>query len=265
MMRVSDLESKLYPVNQIYSEAINFAAPKTAPKEKNCKKGTPCKGTCINANKVCRTDQDAKGKTKTKALKAAIKGSASAPSAKAPATPLGDSQEAPQKEKRAKGKTSTPKHKTFMSESEATEYTKDSYYKDKVFFHGTSGAGADAITTKGIDISKNTTALYGTGFYMGGGKGAYDIAKGYASDKEGATVLEMKINIKKPKVFATTNEAMKYMNDNGLDPFDPSIDKAEKFTKLLKKQGYDGLELTSSQYFIAFDSNQVAIYSKSKT
>lgn len=74
MMRVSDLEMRLLnpmPLNQIYSEPINFATP-TAPsaaKKKNCTKGTACGGSCISASKTCKKKQSPDNKAKTKGLK----------------------------------------------------------------------------------------------------------------------------------------------------------------------------------------------------
>ena len=81
------------------------------------------------------------------------------------------------------------------------EYVKDSAWKDKTFFHGTSQAGADILTTQGIDVTKNTAAFYGQGFYMGGTSAQNDglsIAAGYANERPDAQVLEMKILTKRP-------------------------------------------------------------------
>lgn len=75
MMRVSDLESRLVPLQPIYSEPINFALPKTAgAAKKKCTEGTACGGSCISANKTCKNKQSPDSSNKTKALKASLKG-----------------------------------------------------------------------------------------------------------------------------------------------------------------------------------------------
>ncbi|MGL5923828.1 hypothetical protein [Chroococcidiopsis sp.] len=83
MMRVSDLETRLNPmlVNQIYSEPISFALPKTpGAAKKKCTKGTACGGSCISASKTCKKKQSPDNKAKTKGLKEKIKSNESAKS-----------------------------------------------------------------------------------------------------------------------------------------------------------------------------------------
>jgi hypothetical protein len=52
-----------------------------------------------------------------------------------------------------------------MSETDAKLYTRDSYYRDRVFYHGTNPNGANSIANGGVDPSKlDELSTYAPGF-----------------------------------------------------------------------------------------------------
>lgn len=215
-----------------------YAKPKTAPaaEEKPAKK--------------------AKGKTTTK----------SAQVKQAPAGVEDEPKPKRQRKSKAKPATESPKteskvkHKPFMTEAEALEYTKDSAYKVSLY-HGTSKVGADSITRDGVNVDRNTTAVYGAGFYTTSDRSAAsEYARG--NDRKSPAVLEMRLLIRKPRVFKNMNEFMAFKKENGLDPFEAGLEAARKTTKLLQDKGFDGIEIKNMKYIIAFEPEQVAIFKR---
>ncbi len=120
-----------------------------------------------------------------------------------------------------------------MTPAEAEEYTRDSYYRGKVFYHGSDTRGVRSIGTAGVDPSTfDEYATYGPGFYVGGNS---NIAKDYAhqvtaSGRQGA-ILEIMLNVKKPKVFpngvAYAVAAENYVIKVGIYSDLPSVDFTE--------------------------------------
>lgn len=258
-----------------FSESIDFARLKLAgntKQTKQCKKGYSCGFSCISKSKECRSPLKGQAKTYADWLSSQIK----------PQTA----------------------HKPFMTETEAIDYCKDSVYRDRIFFHGTSKAGAASITTDGVDIDKNEAALFGKGFYVAGngqksawqmseGVTGWAIARNYVA--RGGEILEMRINAKNPLV---TNNFSDWMDLIGkqqklgalpegpepplkqnpsykgqLDYDDPQyIAARDKFRdtfptyvqQWVKSQGYDAIEVRDNQYLVLFDPSQVAVYGRHK-
>jgi hypothetical protein len=177
--------------------------------------------------------------------------------------------------KKSAGGGGAVQHKPLMTELEAAEYVKDSAWKDRTFFHGTSQIGADAITGQGIDVAKNTSAFYGQGFYMGGTSAQNDglsIASGYASERPDSQVLEMKVRAKKP-LEVTEDEFHGLIKQEiaagnipklrvDMESGSVNADYMQGVTAHLKSQGYDALYIKNLDYAIAFDPQQVAVYSR---
>jgi Family of unknown function (DUF6496) len=162
--------------------------------------------------------------------------------------------------------------KGVESKKSAISDTKGSVYEGMVFYHGTSVAGANSILKNGIDPDRNKTSLYGRGFYVGGGKHGKEIANLYGrlyGAKGGAgTRLEMRLNVKNPKVFkdiAAYKEFERTARSKFVKvsvPGEPKPDDEERLTQYLKDQGYDAIEVTEAGEYIIFDPEQAVIYSK---
>ena len=138
-----------------------------------------------------------------------------------------------------------------MTEAEATDYVKNSMFADMTFYHGTSAAGADSITTSGIDIKKNEVALYGRGFYLA--EKRYS-AEGYAKKNAKPTILSVKLDMRNPLVVNNFLEVQKVAGTG---------DATKQRTKL-KKLGYDGVFVQNMRFYVAFDPQQVAVYEKER-
>jgi len=248
---VTQVESREYPLLPGFTSTetmLSRAKGKTKAKKKKCEKGQVCGLSCISKTKVCTNDMttaqflehNRAKKAERKARKSAIGG-----------------------------------HKPFMSEAEAEKYTQDSAWKDRTFFHGTSQVGADILTTQGIDVTKNTAAFYGQGFYMGGTSAQNDglaIASGYANERPDAQVLEIKIKTKRPlevteeEYHALIRKEVQAGNipkiKVDLESGTVNSDYMQGVTAHLKGQGYDALYIKGLDYAIAFDPQQVAIYNR---
>ena len=138
-----------------------------------------------------------------------------------------------------------------MTEAEATDYVRNSMFKDITFYHGTSGAGASSITTSGIDIQQNRVAVYGQGFYLADDRIS---AKGYAITKTKPTLLTAKLDMRNPLVVDNYKEVAAAAGTNFSE--DQRIN--------LKAKGYDGVYVKKIGYYVAFDPEQVAVYKKEK-
>jgi hypothetical protein len=244
-----------FPLLRGFTDAHPFRDRKIKPrKKKNCSQGHQCGFSCVAKGKVCKADMTL---AQLKAHNAAKRA------------------ERREKAKAAKGGgvSAALQHKPFMTEEEATQYTKDSVWADRTFFHGTSKNGAKEITTNGIDISKVEATVFGPGFYMGATSKDFsglDIASEYA-DGRGGRILEMKVMAKKPLEIENIafHKMIEDQEEKGVIPkpiYDPVTrtvdDKAYKdgVRNYLKGQGYDALYISDYDYAIAFDANQVAIY-----
>lgn len=149
-----------------------------------------------------------------------------------------------------------------MTPAEAEEYIKNSYYRGKVFYHGTNIRDALSISTIGVEPSRfDEYATYGPGFYVGGNS---SIAKDYArqvaalTGQQGA-VLELVLNVKKSKIFPNgvtyIVAAEYYVREAGGQSDQPSID----YTEELKSQGYDAVEIQALEYVVVFAPNQIVV------
>ena len=53
-----------------------------------------------------------------------------------------------------------------MSKVEAEEYTRDSYYAGRDFYHGTSQEAASRIVSEGARLTSDVVNSFGDGFYL---------------------------------------------------------------------------------------------------
>jgi hypothetical protein len=154
--------------------------------------------------------------------------------------------------------------KPSMTEAEAGIYTSKSYYKDKVFYHGTNRNGANSIASEGINSGMfDEFSTYGPGFYVGNDQ---NIARSYAKRKYEETgqqgaVLGVRLKVKNPKVFVSGNDyhraAADFIRQSGKLTEEWNI----AFNNYLRKQGYDAIELSGLGYTIVFEKEQAVVIS----
>jgi hypothetical protein len=85
--------------------------------------------------------------------------------------------------------------KPLMSKAEAEEYTRDSYYANRDFYHGTNQSAADNITSEGARIESESVNTYGEGFYLAFAK---KTAEDYARLTNSPSVLTARVNVRNP-------------------------------------------------------------------
>ncbi|NER04908.1 MAG: hypothetical protein F6K17_21045, partial [Okeania sp. SIO3C4] len=154
---------------------------------------------------------------------------------------------------------STRPWKPSMNRAEAEEYTGTSYFRGKVFYHGTNTTGAQSISTTGVNPDLfDPYSNYGPGFYTGGNK---EIAEEYANLGGDARVLDVMLKAKKVATFpfgvAFDRQGNRYYKENNLydDYEEPSI----AYTDFLKDQGNQGVEIQDLQFFVVYDTEQVVV------
>jgi hypothetical protein len=176
-------------------------------------------------------------------------------------------------------------YKPLMTEAEATQYTANSAYAGKEFYHGSNDAAVKSITTQGVDISANRVAAYGGGFYLAE---KFSEAEGYAEASTGITgkaqVISARIDVRNPlkvvfvKYFYGPNSNATVATIKG----DPNYNQLpvslqKKMTANADKDdvrravmllGYDAIEVDfgrgsyTGNYFIIMNSQQFAAYAK---
>jgi hypothetical protein len=145
--------------------------------------------------------------------------------------------------------------KPMMSKAEAEEYTRDSYYAGRDFYHGTSQSAADSITSKGARMQSQYVNTYGEGFYL-----AFDrnTAEDYAKLTVSPSVLAAKVNVKKPQKFRDSIDFDEFLIENNI-PADDSQSKAA--SELLLSQGFDAVEVGGNRILvIIFKATQIAVF-----
>ncbi len=157
---------------------------------------------------------------------------------------------------------STRPWKPSMTRAEAEDYTGTSYYRGKVFYHGTNTVGSQSISFTGINPALfDEYSTYGPGFYLGSSE---TIAKDYARQLSSASVLDIMLKAKNPATFPYgvnfTQKAASYASDNSIYDAEPSV----VYTDFLKTQGIDTVEIIGLQYFVVYDPKQVVVIGSSK-
>jgi hypothetical protein len=145
--------------------------------------------------------------------------------------------------------------KPLMSEAEAVEYTKDSYYADRDFYHGTDRSAASSIISEGVRIESESVNTYGEGFYLAFFK---KTAIDYAKLTKSPSVLTARVNVKNPRRFRDSIDFESFLLENNV-PADDSQSKVA--SSLLISQGFDAVEVGGDTILvIIFDRTQVAVF-----
>jgi hypothetical protein len=145
--------------------------------------------------------------------------------------------------------------KPLMSNAEAEEYTRDSYYRGQDFYHGTNKSAADGITSKGARIESESVNTYGEGFYFAFAKVT---AEDYAKLTPNPVVLTARVNVKNPRKFRDSIDFDDFLTANNI-PIDDL--QSRTASKLLISQGFDAVEIGGSRILvIIFSRTQIAIF-----
>jgi hypothetical protein len=145
--------------------------------------------------------------------------------------------------------------KPMMSKAEAEEYTRDSYYSNQDFYHGTDKSAAVSITREGARLTSEVVNSYGDGLYL-----AFDreSAIDYANQSQYPTLLTVRISVENPKKFADSLDVESFLDANSI-PFDDL--QSTKLTIILKEQGFDAIEVGGNRILvIIFAKQQIAVF-----
>jgi hypothetical protein len=156
--------------------------------------------------------------------------------------------------------------KPTMSDEEAKEYTKESYFQEP-FYHGTSKSASDGIQSQGVETKKIGRGQFGAGFYLTNSESEADMyANGYMSQNpDGSTntsqaaTMTVRVNIRKPKVFSTSKQFAKFKEKLGFNFHDNDPKSAKIMTDALREKGFDGVYIKDRGYAVAFDKEQVVV------
>jgi Poly(ADP-ribose) polymerase catalytic domain len=145
--------------------------------------------------------------------------------------------------------------KPLMSEAEAEEYTRDSYYQGQDFYHGTSAENADGIVTEGAKWSLDSENSYGDGFYMTQKESR---AAEYAKANKNPSIVTARILCKNPKIFQNGTDFYEFLDNYEIPVGDSEAGFA---SRLLINQGYDSVEIRGTQTLvIILNPQQVAAF-----
>ena len=149
-----------------------------------------------------------------------------------------------------------------MTPAEADEYTKDSYYAEQTFYHGTDALSGQNISETGIDPAFfNELSNYGTGFYTARNQGS---AREYAeltAEETGQqqALLGVKLKANNPVIFSSgvdfSVNAENYVRERGLTNVEPP----DAYGRYLQSQGYDAIEIEALGYVVVFAPEQVVV------
>jgi hypothetical protein len=145
--------------------------------------------------------------------------------------------------------------KPMMSKAEAEEYTRDSYYLNRDFYHGTDTENLAGLTSEGARLESESVNSYGDGFYLAFSK---QTGIDYANQADRPALVSVKVRVQKPKKFADSIDFEGFLQENDI----PANDFQSKMvTKLLIAQGFDAVEIGGDRILvIIFNRRQIAIY-----
>ena len=143
----------------------------------------------------------------------------------------------------------------MMSKVEAEEYTRDSYYSSRDFYHGTDAENLAGLTSEGARLESESVNSYGDGFYLAFSK---QTGIDYANQADLPALVSAKVRVCKPKKFADSIDFESFLEENNI----PSDDfQSKTVTKLLIYQGFDAVEIGGNRILVViFDCRQIAIY-----
>jgi hypothetical protein len=145
--------------------------------------------------------------------------------------------------------------KPMMSKAEASAYTRDSYYSDRDFYHGTDADNLAGLISEGARLESNSVNSYGDGFYLAFSK---QTGIDYANQADRPALVSVKVRVQKPKKFADSIDFEGFLQENDI----PADDfQSKTVTKLLISLGFDAVEIGGNRILvIIFDRRQIAIY-----
>jgi len=150
-----------------------------------------------------------------------------------------------------------------MTLAAAEEYTKNSYYSGRVFYHGTSPAGAGSITNIGVNPARFTRGFLGEGFYL---TNREERASDFSSDENGnprlGPILKILLNVKNPKIYQNLDEFEEQVANYGQETGLQEPERTVRYAEHLKSQGYDAISTRSPeimQHHLVFDPKQVVV------
>jgi hypothetical protein len=145
--------------------------------------------------------------------------------------------------------------KPLMSKAEAEEYTKDSWYQNRDFYHGTDADNLAGLTSVGARLESESVNSYGDGFYLAFSK---QTGIDYANQADRPALVSAKVRVRKPKKFADSIDFESFLGENDISADDF---QSKTVTKLLISQGFDAVEIGGNRILvIIFDRRQIAIY-----
>ncbi len=145
--------------------------------------------------------------------------------------------------------------KPIMSVAEAEEYTRDSYYSSRDFYHGTDAENLPGLISAGARLESESVNSYGDGFYLAFSK---QTGIDYANQADRPALVFAKVRVSNPRKFADSIDFESFLVENDIrsDDF-----QSKMVTKLLISQGFDAVEIGGNRILvIIFDRSQIAIY-----
>jgi SPP1 gp7 family putative phage head morphogenesis protein len=144
--------------------------------------------------------------------------------------------------------------KARMSDEEASDYLKDSYFGQMAWYHGNRKDVTDSIANEGAMPERNSRGIYGQGVYFGIDRRIGEQYAGAVTTELDVGILTSHIRAKKP--YITNAKDLANMAKNFPGDQSNLIDSVA-LNQFLRAKGYDSVYLQDLGYGIAFDKRQV--------
>ena len=144
--------------------------------------------------------------------------------------------------------------KAQMSDKEAADYLKDSYFGQMAWYHGNRKEVTDSIANEGAMPERNSRGIYGQGVYFGIDKRIAEQYAGAVNAGLDVSILTSHIRAKKP--YITNAKDLADLAKNFPGDQSNLIDSVA-VNQFLRAKGYDSVYLQDLGYGIAFDKRQV--------
>jgi hypothetical protein len=144
--------------------------------------------------------------------------------------------------------------KSRMSDEEASDYLKDSYFGQMAWFHGNSKDVTDSIANEGAMPERNSRGIYGQGVYFGIDRRIGEQYAGAVNVGLDVGILTSHIRAKKP--YITNSKDLADIGKNFPGDQSNFVDSVA-LSQFLRAKGYDAVYLQDLGYGIAFDKKQV--------
>ena len=144
--------------------------------------------------------------------------------------------------------------KPQMSDKEASDYLKDSYFGQMAWYHGNRKDVTDSIASEGAMPERNSRGIYGQGVYFGIDRRIGEQYAGAVNPGLDVGIVTAHIRAKKP--YITNAKDLADMGKNFPGDQDNNIDSVA-LNQFLRAKGYDAVYLQDFGYGVAFDTKQV--------